>query len=154
MPHPYTMSTRFKNGNINELAICIIPFVSTHKWSTSGYPGKTSTGPYDPSRVGCCCCFPGHWYVKCLRIMRCLCPNLRTRTPPELGSVANFYVAIFLKPDQTFSARHPMSVWGGLPAYAHYLYPFPTVVYPHRIIFPTGCHLYPSQHNVVHCSLH
>ena len=36
-----------------------------------------------------------------------------TRTPPDLGSVYNCYIAIILKPAPPFSNLHPMYAWGG-----------------------------------------
>ena len=52
--------------------------------------------------------------------VREVCPNYevvmfqpRTGTPPDLGSVANCYVAIILIPAPPFFALQPMSAWGG-----------------------------------------
>ena len=69
-----------------------------------------------------------------------VCPNYEvvvyqpwTGTPLDLGSVANCYVAIILIPDPPFSARHPMSTWGVLPAHTPSISPLLTVVSPQRI---------------------
>ena len=94
-------------------------------------------------------------------LFREVCPNYevemfqpRTGTPPDLGSVANFYVAILIITDLPFSALHPMSARGGLPAHAPTLYHFPTVASTHRIIHPPESHLSPYQHTKAHRSLH
>ena len=78
----------------------------------------------------------------------------RTGSPPYLGYVANCYIAILLYPTPLFSPSHPMSARGGLPAHAHSLSTFPTVVSPHRIIHPPRRHLSLSQHKESQRSLH
>ena len=78
----------------------------------------------------------------------------RERTTLDLGSVANWYVAILLIPAPPFSARHPMISRGGLPSRSPYLYPLPTAIPACRIILPTGNCLSPSQHTEAHRFLH
>ena len=76
------------------------------------------------------------------------------RTPPDLGSVNNCYVAILLIPAPPFSALHPISARGGIPANVPSLYPFLDIMYPHRIIHPPGHHIYLSENTKAHHSLH
>ena len=78
----------------------------------------------------------------------------QTGTPPDLGSAANCYIAILLKPARPFFACHPMTVQEGLPAHYPPLSPFLTIVSPNRIIHPPEHHLYLSQYTKAHSSLH
>ena len=81
-------------------------------------------------------------------LVRGVCPNYevvmfqpQTRTTPDLGYVSDCYAAILIITAHPFTARQPMSAWGGIPAHAHTPYPLPTVVSPHRIIRPPRRHL-------------
>ena len=78
----------------------------------------------------------------------------RTRTPLDLGSVANCYVDIILITALPISACHLMSARGVLPSHALSLSHFTTIVSPQRIIFPPGYHMSPSHHTKDHFSLH
>ena len=82
-----------------------------------------------------------------------MCPNYEVvmlqpqkRTPPDLGSIANCYVAILLSTARSF----PPVTWclpgRGLPDPKSSLYPLPTVLFPHRIIRLPRRHLYLAQH--------
>ena len=78
----------------------------------------------------------------------------RTRTPLDLGSVANCYVDIILITALPISACHLMSARGVLPSHALSLSHFTTIVSPQRIIFPPGYHMSPSHHTKDHFFLH
>ena len=77
----------------------------------------------------------------------------RIGTPPDLGSVTNFYVAILLITAPPFLPA-TQCLPGGITDHAPPLSPFLTVVSPHRIICPPGHHLYPSQHTHARHYLH
>ena len=70
------------------------------------------------------------------------------RTSPDLGFVANCHIAMRISPTPSFppATRCPPRQ---LPAPDPSLFPFPTVLFPHKIIFSPGRHLSPSQHTKV-----
>ena len=86
--------------------------------------------------------------MSCVQKYEVVMLQTRTGTPPDLGSVDNFYVAILLNPALPFYACHLMSSGGGRwgTCYALSLSPFTTAMSPHRIIQPPGNHLFLYQH--------
>ena len=92
-------------------------------------------GQTGSARLCCCCC----WYWP---PVYGVCPNCevvefqpRTLTTPDLGSVTYCYVHLLEPP-------HPPLLPSDVPSPQ----PSSSVLPPHRIIRPPGCHLYPSQH--------
>ena len=86
-----------------------------------------------------------------------VCPNYEVvmlqpqkGTSLDLGYVANCYVALLLIPAPLFCLS-PDVCPGGQPALAPSIFTYPTVLYPHSIILPSGSLLSPYRHTNILC---
>ena len=90
-----------------------------------------------------CVCVAKHQPVECVQIMRWWSSNLRQRPLRNLGSVANCYLLVYLS-RTLLSYRFLIYFRGG--GNTPLLNRHPTTnVSLHRIIYPPGRHLSPSQ---------